>query len=59
MAITVTCQCGRALSAPDRLAGKRAKCPACGEVVEVPNEDDDAFIYDLAQLERRRPIRLP
>lgn len=31
------CDCGKALKAPDALAGKKAKCPDCGAVVAVPN----------------------
>ena len=30
------CDCGKALKAPDALAGKKAKCPDCGAVVVVP-----------------------
>ena len=33
------CDCGKALKAPDALAGKKAKCPDCGAVVAVPNPD--------------------
>lgn len=36
MSITVNCLCGKKLKAPDRLAGKRAKCPRCGKALEVP-----------------------
>lgn len=31
------CDCGKALKAPDALAGKKAKCPDCGAIVAVPN----------------------
>lgn len=34
--IRVTCACGKALAAPPKLAGKRVKCPKCGEPVLVP-----------------------
>ncbi|MBI4612204.1 MAG: trypsin-like peptidase domain-containing protein [Planctomycetes bacterium] len=30
MAIAVSCECGRALSVPDRMAGKKVLCPHCG-----------------------------
>jgi predicted RNA-binding Zn-ribbon protein involved in translation (DUF1610 family) len=33
------CDCGKALKAPDALAGKKAKCPDCGAVVAVPNPE--------------------
>jgi predicted RNA-binding Zn-ribbon protein involved in translation (DUF1610 family) len=37
MAILVKCaSCGKSLSAPDAYAGKRVKCPGCGQVVLVP-----------------------
>lgn len=31
------CDCGKALKAPNALAGKKAKCPDCGAVVLVPD----------------------
>jgi DNA-directed RNA polymerase subunit RPC12/RpoP len=31
-------QCGHKLSVPDQIAGKRGKCPKCGNVVFVPNK---------------------
>ena len=38
MPISVRCSdCGKALKAPDDLAGQKAKCPDCGAVVTVPN----------------------
>jgi len=35
------CDCGRALKAPESLAGKKAKCPDCGAVVVVPDTKDE------------------
>ena len=32
----IKCSCGKALKVPDSLAGKQAKCPACGKVFKVP-----------------------
>jgi Domain of unknown function (DUF5658) len=29
-------QCGKACSVPDRLAGKKVRCPACGRVQRIP-----------------------
>ena len=51
MPISVTCPCGKKLNAPDTLAGKRAKCPVCKELVEIPEpleviEDEIEFIDD-------------
>ncbi|TXT22372.1 MAG: RDD domain-containing protein, partial [Planctomycetota bacterium] len=34
--------CGKALKAPDALAGKKAKCPDCGAIVPVPRAVLDA-----------------
>lgn len=36
MPITITCFCGKKLRARDELAGTRAKCPACGQMLLVP-----------------------
>jgi hypothetical protein len=37
MPIDVSCgACGRAIKAPDKLAGKKVKCPQCATVVAVP-----------------------
>jgi TM2 domain-containing membrane protein YozV/ribosomal protein L40E len=44
MAIQVACICGKRLKAPDSLAGKNAKCPACGTLVPVPTLDDEPVI---------------
>lgn len=34
--IDVTCRCGKLLRAKDEAAGKSAKCPKCGESIEIP-----------------------
>jgi len=34
--IEVRCGCGRAFSVRDEGAGRRAKCPACGQSVNIP-----------------------
>lgn len=36
MPITFACECGKQLKTADDNAGKRVKCPACGEAVAVP-----------------------
>jgi DNA-directed RNA polymerase subunit M/transcription elongation factor TFIIS len=47
MPISVVCPtCGKNLRAPDKAAGKRAKCPQCGAVLEVPNEIVDAEVVE-------------
>ena len=43
MPISVKCaDCGKALKAPDALAGKKAKCPDCGATVPIPKPTVDA-----------------
>lgn len=40
MPIRVKCACGKGLSVKDELAGKRIKCPGCGEALPVPRPKD-------------------
>lgn len=37
MPISVLCACGKKLKAPDSAAGRVAKCPACGAMLDVPD----------------------
>src|SRR5262245_17075636 len=42
MPILVKCsECGKSLKAKDELAGKKVKCPGCGNVLAIPTPDDD------------------
>jgi hypothetical protein len=44
MPIRFACpNCGRVVKAGDTWAGKRAKCPGCGNLVEVPAQSDPAL----------------
>src|SRR4051794_29393003 len=36
MPIDVACSCGKKLSAPEKYAGKRVRCPGCQAVVVIP-----------------------
>lgn len=48
MPITVQCDCGKRLTAPDNSLGKRARCPSCGSTVTItaPTSDaDNPFAY--------------
>lgn len=36
MAIKFSCDCGHRIGAPDSFAGRKAHCPGCGAVVEIP-----------------------
>jgi hypothetical protein len=40
VSITFACDCGRTVNAPDTAAGKRARCPGCGDLIKVPDADD-------------------
>lgn len=42
MAINVACQCGKAFRVKDEVAGKRVKCPACGRVLDIPEDSEAA-----------------
>ncbi len=42
MAISVVCACGKVLQVKDDMAGRRGKCPACGQVVEIGQADGTA-----------------
>lgn len=37
MALRVSCMCGKTYTVPEEVAGRRAKCPACGAVIRLPN----------------------
>ena len=37
--IHFACACGRELRAPDDLAGRQVRCPACGQTQPVPQAD--------------------
>lgn len=49
--IYVVCECGRKLSVRASSAGKRAKCPNCGAVFEIPTPDAAPQQQDLAPQE--------
>jgi len=38
MPIRISCACGKELTARDELAGKTARCPACGAVITLPEK---------------------
>ena len=50
MAITVTCQCGKSYAAKDELAGRQLKCPACGQILVVPQPASPDTRLDLGDL---------
>ena len=47
MSIRVTCNnCGKELNAKDESAGKKVKCPGCGDVLAIPDGVMDAVSDD-------------
>jgi len=40
------CDCGKSLKAPDAAAGKRAKCPSCGQINRVPEPEPQPIIEE-------------
>ena len=44
MAIDFACECGRKLHVPDKMAGKKGKCPECGKILLIPSESDPALV---------------
>src|SRR5262245_36814110 len=73
MAIPIRCgSCKASLRAPDRLAGKRAKCPDCGQPIPVPAsteaiiaaserppKQENRAAAPVRSLKAARPVRLP
>ena len=50
MSIKVTCpSCGTTLRTKESMAGKRAKCPRCGDPVSIPYESDEG-IFDAEEV---------
>jgi hypothetical protein len=60
MPIVTHCKCGRQLRVKDELAGKRVRCPACSEVVQVPAAEEEIMEVEPAEeAPQRRPSRPP
>ncbi len=53
MPITFSCPCGKQLKVGDQFAGKRAKCPVCTTVVNVP---EAAPVSDYEFVEEEEPV---
>ena len=51
MPILVNCACGKEYPVKDDFAGKRVKCPACGEVLTVPSSGDESEVDEVEQLD--------
>lgn len=47
MSIKIQCEhCQSSLTVNDKMAGKRGKCPKCGEVISIPAAEDDLRLED-------------
>lgn len=57
--ITVTCKCGKRLTAPDSAAGRRAKCPACGAGLMIPDDWPVVLQPEVRSAGSVRPWFLP
>ncbi len=40
MVIRIRCECNRVFQVEDRFAGKKCKCPGCGQIVNIPDPDN-------------------
>lgn len=60
MPISVKCtDCGKALKAPDAMAGNKAKCPDCGAIVPIPKAVMDAEEIGDEPPVKRKPKAKP
>ena len=48
MPIVFNCACGKTLRVPDANAGRRAKCPVCGAVVDIPAPDPEP-VFEIVE----------
>jgi hypothetical protein len=62
MSIMVACQCGKRFKAADQHAGKKARCPGCGQALTIPapprpveEADDILSLAEPAQAEVFQP----
>ena len=46
MSIKVSCRCGKKISAKDEYAGRKVKCPACQNVLRIPDTTKSAAFTD-------------
>lgn len=49
MPITLNCACGKSLRVPDSAAGKKAKCPACAAVLDVPAPPEPEPVFEIQE----------
>ncbi|MCC6738052.1 MAG: hypothetical protein IT452_03335 [Planctomycetia bacterium] len=46
MPILAACACGFRFKAPDRLVGKKARCPKCSQVIQIPMSEAEPTIAE-------------
>ena len=57
MSIIVTCECGKQYRVQDQFSGRHANCPACGNVLHIPDSPPPpAASTTLLQPRSRRPL---
>jgi hypothetical protein len=57
MSIETKCSCGKLFVAKDEHAGRRAKCPNCGEIVQIPQPDlTPERIFDIGKESQPPPL---
>jgi hypothetical protein len=59
MSILIRCKCGKELKVKDELAGRRAKCPECGDIFTVPDSSDRVPSREAVSKNKPPPLRPP
>ncbi len=57
--IDVQCSCGKRLKAPDNSAGKRGKCPACGQSLLIAASSPAVPVFAKQTAPAKRPASRP
>lgn len=57
MPIRVECECGKVLRLKDELAGKRVRCPGCGDPLSVPADEEPLELELADEPPRKRSLR--
>ena len=54
MSIEFKCDCGKTIRVKDDAAGRKIRCPACDEILRVPEDSEDATALTAAPPKPRR-----
>jgi cell division protein FtsN len=49
MSIKIKCECGKTLKVSDEHAGKRGKCPSCGNTMLIPKPEQESLAFEQEQ----------